>query len=212
MNCGSDIGICNLALGILGADLIRSFGEKNKRSRMCEVFYYYVRDYLLAKFDWPFARAYKVLQKLDLPIEDLPLGLSGYELPADCMTPRDISPKGSATKWEIMGNVLYTNITPVGLYYTRTAVDATAFSTTFANLLATGLAVRLCGPITQDKEMAKTLYARFKQEELDAHESDANIGNDYRSFDENPENDSFITGTPLGVPLSQLVLEPERRA
>lgn len=192
----SEIGICNVALAALGADAIRSFNEKNKRSRMCKNFYDVTRDYLLARFDWPFARAFKNLKELDLSTEDVPEGEHAFQLPIDCKTPRDVHPPGSATAWRISGNRLFTHKSSIGLYYTKKEVNPSLYSDTFSNMLAEGLAVRLCTPITQDKELAKTLFAQFRGELRDAEESDANIGNDYRTFDEDPENDSFVTGHP----------------
>ena len=202
----SEIAISNMALAMLGADSIRSFDEKNKRSRMCKRFYDSTRDYMLSKFDWPFARAFKNLKQLDLSDEDVPINEKAFQLPPDCRTPRDVHPPGSSTNWRIVSNRLYTELDSIGLYYTKKEVNSSLFSDTFINALASGLAVRLCVPITQDKALVKTIYQVHRQDLLDAQESDANIGNDYRTFDEDPENDSFVTGEALGA---QRSLVPE---
>ena len=194
----SEIDICNIALSEFGADAIRSFGEDNKRARMCKNFYDVTRDYLYAVFDWPFARKFKNLNELDLSAEDVPDGEHGFALPSDCLVARDVHPPGSSTAWRISGTILYTPLSAVGLYYTRTETNSAIFSLAFINALASALAVRLCLPISQDKAAAKVLYAQFKQELRDCQEADANIGNDYRMFDEDPDNDSFVTGETLG--------------
>jgi hypothetical protein len=196
----SEVSICNLALATLGADSIRDFSEDNKRARMCKNFYDATRDYLLAKFDWPFSRSFKNLNQLDLTGEDTPDGEYGYQLPIDCQTPRDVHPMGSSTPWRIVGQRLYTTLTAVGLYYTKTETNPAIFSNPFVNLLALGVAVRMCAPITQDKALAKVLFEQYQVEMGEVWESEANVGNEYRMFDENPENDSFVTGEALGNP------------
>jgi len=193
----SKIDICNSALAMLGADLLRSFDENNKRARMCFVFFDMTRDYLLSKFDWPFARAFRKLQLLDVTSMTVPEGWYPFKLPSDCRNPRELHPPGSKDPWRIMGSVLYCKRTGIGgddayLYYTIQNVDPSSYSDTFASLLSLGLAVRLCPSITQDKALTKALRDQFREEQRDAWESDANIGNEYREFDEDPNNDAFV--------------------
>lgn len=191
----SKIGICNTALAMLGAAAIRDFEEDNKRARMCDVFYESVRDYLLSRYDWPFARRYLKLQPLDEDVEDTPENLHGYQLPSDCRTPRDIAPPGSRIKWQIFGTSLYCRIppeSPVYLYYTSKEIDVSTYSDTFIMILALGMASYLAPSITQDKGVAQNLTRRFEIEQREGFESDANVGNSYREPDERPENDTFV--------------------
>lgn len=191
----SKIDICNIALALLGADSIRSFDEGNKRSRMCDVFYNLTRDYLLSKFDWPFARSCVLLAELDETSVDnyIPSGFSAYQLPNNCKTPRDVDPPGSKDSWYIMANVLFTDKTgDIYLHYTKQEVNSALFSDTFSNLVALGIAVRLAPVISQDKALVKVLYDQYRVEQLEAWESDANIGEDYRTHDEDPNNDTFV--------------------
>jgi hypothetical protein len=200
----SKIGICNIALAMLGADAIRSFDEANKRARMCDVFYESTKNYLLAKFDWPFARKVAKLQAVDVDALGItvPVGSYAYQLPSDCVTPRDVLPEGSKTPWKIMAKLLYCR-TPSGtdeevlLQYTRKVVDASLFSDVFIDLLALGIAVRLSPSVTQDKKLTAELREQFAFEQLNAWESEANIGNSYRAHDETPANDPFVN--PEGI-------------
>lgn len=193
----SKVEICNVALAMLGADPIRSFEEKNKRARMAEIFFDFTRDYLLSRFDWPFARKFVKLQPLaessDLTI---PEGKTAYQLPNDCHTPRDLHPPGSKDKWYIMGDVLLCDIEPeqagVYLYYTAKTVDMNIYPHTFCNLLSLGLAVKLCAPISQDKPLQRALIEQFAAEQMNVWESEANVGEDYRAHDEDPNNDTFV--------------------
>ena len=190
----SKVAIANLALATLGADAIRSFDEKNKRARMCSNFFDSTRDYLLAKFDWPFARGFKKLNEVELPDDEIaPEGMKVYQLPNECRTPRDVHPPGSKDPWSIAGDKLYTNIgRDVYLYYTIQEVNTALFSDTFVSLLALGMAVRMAPAITQDKNLSKNLYEQYRTEQLESWESDANIGEDYRMHDEDPNNDTFV--------------------
>jgi len=190
MATNSKISICNIALAMLGEDGIRSFDEVNKRARMCDIFYDSAVSYLMAKFDWPFARRYKSLKQVDL--DDLPEGINAFQIPADCRTPRDINEPGSKDQWEVFGDYIYTPVDIVNLYYTTNDVSVTRFSDTFVSILALGIAVRMGPSITQDKALVKVLYERFTGEVREAHETDANIGNTYREFNEDPNNDSFV--------------------
>lgn len=191
----SKISICNLALAALGEDAIRSFDEANKRARMCSVFYDQARDYLLSKFDWPFARMLASLQPVVLDEDEVPDGEYAYQLPADCLTPRDLYPKGSRGYWRIAGNALFCSLTEdddVRLYYTKRVTDTILFSDTFVALLYLLIAVRISPAITQDKGVTRAMKEQYEIEVREAWESDANIGNDYRSYDEDPENDTFV--------------------
>jgi len=184
---------------MLGADSIRDFDESNKRARLADVLYESSKDYLLYKFDWPFARAYKNLQELDLSTEDTPPGFKAYQLPSNCVVARDIFPLGSKDQWEVMGERVFTidTATSMGLYYTRDGVDPSKFSDTFAQLLAIFMAVKLSPPITQDAKMTAELHRQFTIQIREDWEADANVGNTYREFNEDPNNDSFVY--PPGV-------------
>lgn len=200
----SKISICNLALAALGEDSIRSFDEDNKRSRMCDVFFESTKEYLLSKFDWPFACKLKKLQPVILPEDEVPYGEYGYQIPSDCKTPRDIHPRGGRDYWVVRGQVLFCKIPPetdssgvranrdVQLYYTYNNVDASQFTDTFATLLYIAMAVRMAPSLTQDKDLTRALAAQYQVEMREAWESDANIGNDYRAHDEDPNNDTFV--------------------
>lgn len=197
----SKVGICNISLAMLGAEEIRTFDEDNKRARMCDVFYDVVREYLLSRFDWPFARVFAKLKMLDQDAYPAPDGCVSFQLPTNCLTPRDIHPVGGKTKWEIAGDKLYvsyelagdgTDEDTVGLYYTSNEDNPGLFSSTFAMLLSTTLAVKICPAITQDDKLTTVLMGQAENETKNAWESDANIGNDYRAFNEDPNNDTFV--------------------
>ena len=188
----SKVNICNISLAALGEAPIRDFDENNKRARMCDIFYEQVKDYILSKHDWTFARSFKALQQLDLPADEIPIGMYVYQIPDDCKTPRNIHPLGHRDMWEIMADRLFANKETVSLYYTKRDVPVTLFTDGFANLVSIALAVRMAPAITQDKALTKALYEQYIRERSECWESDANIGNQYRQYDEDPNNDTFV--------------------
>ena len=189
----SKISICNLSLAICGAGAIRDFDEANKRARMADVFYEPTKDYLLSRIDWSFARKFKKLNLLSLPEDEVPEGQYPYQLPNDCKVPRILTPVGGRTSWELLGDILMCDQpSNVALYYTATGTPVARFTDPFVNVLALGIAVRLAPPISQDSDLVDSLYKQFLNEQKECWESDANIGNIYREFDEDPSNDTFV--------------------
>lgn len=189
----SKVEICNVALALLGAASIRDFNEDNKRARMCDAFYDFTRDYLLSKFDWPFARRLVKLQQVVIT-DPVPDGWYVYQLPADCATPRDIQPSGSRDKWYIAGKQLYCQQSAdVYLRYTRYETNSAFYSDPFCNILALGTAVKLCIPLTQDKALSRELATLFTFDLNEAMENEANIGSEYREADNDPNLDTFVT-------------------
>jgi len=188
----SDVNISNMALALCGAAPFRDFTETNKRSRMCQTLFEPTKNLLLSKFDWPFARRYATLNQLDLTGQPIPFGSYGYQLPNNCLTPRDIYPKGSRDKWIVMGDALYTIQTSVGLYFTAQVTDISSVSDTFAHLLAQAIAIKIAPAITQDKKLTAVLANQYKSMQSEVWESEANVGNDYREYDDDPDNDTFV--------------------
>ena len=189
----SKIEICNIALGLLGSAAIRDFNEDNKRARMCELFFDFTRDELLAKLDWTFARCIVKLQNVvtDLPV---PAGWQVCQLPSDCVAPRSIEPQGTQVRWEVFGDKLRTNLVgSVYLRYTKLETDVSVYTPIFCNLLALGLAVKLCMPVAQDKRLFESLTNMYRTMEFDTLEADANIGTMYREYDNDPNNDTFVS-------------------
>jgi len=190
MTAPSKIGICNIALAMLGGDSIRDFDEENKRSRQCDIFYESTVAYLMEQYDWSFARKFVDLQAI---VEPVPAeGLYPYQLPSDCLIPREVAPRASRNYWEIIGRTIYTRCVEAQLYYTRNDYSVDWFSHTFENLAATGIAVKLSPAISQKPDLTAQLFNQFLAEQRDAHAVDANIGNEYRAYDETPEVDTFV--------------------
>lgn len=188
----SKVELCNVSLGLLGASPIRDFVEDNKRARQCELFYDVTREELLSKFDWTFARK---LCKLNQVVIEMPIAATdrAFQLPADCLTPRNIEPIGTRFRWTIFGSVLVTDkVGDVILRYTRLEDNVIMYPSTFRNLLIAGTAVKMCMSITQDKALFRSLVEAYDNMKAELHEVDANIGNEYLTYDNDYNNDSYV--------------------
>ena len=200
----SEIEICNLALASVGESSIRSFDETNSRARMCKTFYNAMRDYLLSRFDWPFARRYKKLTEIDPESVDIPDGYRAFGIPSDCIAVRDIFPLVAKRYWVVSGSSLYVKSVQsfeeqLGIYFTTKEVQVAQFSDSFVNTLSICLAARLTPVLSQDSEMASMLYNQYQNEFALAIESDANIGKEFVRPDKDPNRDSFVYPGGLNI-------------
>jgi len=187
----SQVSISNLALATIGEASIRDFNENNIRARMCQNFFGPTRDYLLAKFDWPFARAYKKLSEKVLPEDQQLDGRFAYGIPDDCRTVRGLESRSGRESWEVIGDYIITPQPIVGIFYTKQEIQVNRYSDPFVNLLALGMAVRLAPALTKDRNLTNSLFNQYKAEQNEAWESEANVGNTYRSRDNDPNLDTF---------------------
>lgn len=63
--------ICNMALSMLGINLITSLNDENTQARQCANFFPQLRDRLLREHSWSFAlRTHKLVAKNEEPIDD----------------------------------------------------------------------------------------------------------------------------------------------
>ena len=196
----SEVDICNMALASVGAQLIRSMDEDNKRARMCSIFYPVIRDYSLARFDWPFASKFAKLKELsqDAALRfninldtEVPVGWYPYAKPNDCLAPRDVDPFGSRNKWcEMKSTILIPRPpeTEPMLRYTAQETNTSRFSMQFINLISLGLASKIAPAV--DKALAKDLYSQWLLEQNVASADDTSIG-EHPEPDGNPSLDTF---------------------
>jgi hypothetical protein len=184
---------------LVGEASIKDFLEDNRRARFCKNLYHSSLTYSLTKHDWAFARKYTVLNALVLTDEQkkaVPGDTIVYELPSDCLIPRNLLGRSGRVKWEVMGNKLYTDKECVGLYYTNSETRPEEFSDTFVRVLSLDIAVKLSGPMSQDKQFTSSLYRQYLSELDGSYETDSNIGDWYRESTSDPENDTFVNTQP----------------
>ena len=201
----SAISICNLALAQIAAEPIRTFEENNKRARLAELAYEVERDNLLARYDWPFARRYRDLEIAVVTDEtlDFPTDFNVFNLPGDCLAPREIVPYGNNVPWQISERYLLSSLDEVKLKYTAKITDPTAFSPAFVSSLAELIAARLCQPITRDNRLCASLRREMWAYINDQFMIDANLGNDHIRRDDYDRNEPFVDPDNHATTISQ---------
>lgn len=175
----SDIDICNLALGKLGAAPIVSLLDNNPKAAILYRMYPLLRDKLQRVYRWSFTLAYAELPALaDAPLFEYNYA---YQLPSDCLRLNlaDVSignsimvgmPSASIGDWNfgrnqdyrIVGTKVYTNVpAPLRIQYAARVTDATQFDAAFVDTLACYVAWQLCEQLTgsaQKKNAAAQEY------------------------------------------------------
>lgn len=195
----SKVDIFNMAMVHLGEPTIAAFSDNNRRGRLATTIFQPLFLSVLADIDWTFARKFKRLQEpanpSDVETSSETYGIYTFDLPSDCLVARDLYPKGSGDKWEVVGPYLQcfkSYDDGVFLYYTSSEVNIAQASHTFCMALAAKIAQSAALPLTQDPSVMKAmadLYSMYKEE---AYHSDTNIGNSYREVDNVADYDSFV--------------------
>ncbi len=175
----STISICNLALGHLGADRIDALSEASSEARACNRFYAQTLDALLsAGPPWRFARYEVMLAEM--------AGISSsrwahvHALPTDLLRVRavravdDAQSGEDAVDYELFGDRLLANITPVRLSYIRRIDDPSQFTPLFIEALSWHLAARLAMPLTRDANQRQSAFQMALQAQAAASAAEGN--------------------------------------
>jgi len=185
----STVSICNLALGHLGADKIDALSEASTEARACNRFYDQTLDALLAAGPpWRFARHEAVLAEVS--------GESGgrwahaYALPVDLIRVREVRPADETAAgallagdlqggdngqpYELFGDRLLANLSPVSLRYIRRVDDPSKFPPLFVETLSWHLAARLAMPLTRDAGQRQAAFQMALQTQAAASAAEAN--------------------------------------
>ena len=174
----TDLGICNLALGKIGARRIIEMQEESNEGRVCRLLYAETRDEVLRDHRWNFAIRRKSLVKLVAPPE---FGWAfQYELPTDCLRLLEVNGWHQGRRkgvWEIEGKVVLTNDTEAKVRYVSRVENANRFDSVFVEALATKLASKIAMAINGSSSMTGELLTQYEKltgpraRRLDAFES-----------------------------------------
>lgn len=183
------VEICNMALQSLGHEGIRDFNKATKAERSCEVAYDVCLRQLLM-YDWAFARKIATLRE-SADVDANEYG-SPYDLPIDCKRPIDILPIGTRQSWTRIGNVIYTSVTNPQLLYTRSISISGEFPDYFVIALARAIEFEIAPAIKQSDRISTALERKAQTAFLEALDSDARAGSEYRHPDNDPNYDTFV--------------------
>ncbi len=162
----TDAEIGNMALSRLGTTAtIADLAENSTEARQINAWYSVVRDDLLGKIDWSFARVYQALAQSGTPPARWAYS---YAYPSDCLKIWRLDFGSSVWVWgsptalfEIASDgsnsFLYCNDQQALAVYSQRVTDPNRFSAAFTLAFVETLAARIAYPITQKRDVAQTL-------------------------------------------------------
>ena len=158
----SQVNICNLALGWLGAELLTAITDDKIEGRLCRENYDSARDSVLEDHAWTFANARRILS----PDPVVPVFGFGqrFKLPADCirvLSANQTDRADNQTAWVREGNYLLSTNEVLYLKYTRRVTEEGLFSPNFTQAFANRLAADLALPITESRTMQEHQWAAY---------------------------------------------------
>jgi hypothetical protein len=159
----STVGICNLALGWLGANLITAIDEDSNEAKLCNATFEHSRDACLEDYDWSFAMTRARLT----PLTSSPaFGYSNaFQRPSDCV--RITAASSSAdfntdTDWRIEEDTIVSDAGTLYIRYVKKITNTAKFTAGFTHALAAKLAADLAVPITGSREMQDLMYKMYE--------------------------------------------------
>jgi hypothetical protein len=153
----SQVTICNLALSEIGKASITAIDENSEPSRKCKTFWDQVRKFVLADYDWSFAK--KTIALTVSAVDSNPNWAFCYTYPSDCIMPRKVYAAGRrdaalAGNFEVIqvgaGNALLIVTDQGGAYldYTANVVLPEMFDESFVEAIKYQLAAQIAFPLT----------------------------------------------------------------
>lgn len=182
--------ICNIALGLLGAERIGSITEGSNESLACQNNWDVSRDATLAAMHWSFARKRLELSQL-ATTPDFGWDYQ-YPLPSDFIEPIVVN-EGSEPKWVIEGNYLLTNEDEVELVYIARITETSLYSALFVDALATRLAADIAPAVTRNFELQQKMMQLFDFKIRRAMNHDAARAMEYERADMSQGNFTWIS-------------------
>ena len=171
----SNVQICNLALGMIGAGRIASLEDGSIEGRSCTAVFELLRDEVQEAHAWTFNKARAELARLD---ETPSFGyLYAYALPSDCLRVLKVDGdtfslvdqqnasivEAYGIQWEIEGRKLLTDAEEVKIQYLKRGEDPSQFTASFVMAFAARLAVDLAMTVAKSYKLADSMQAVYKQ-------------------------------------------------
>jgi len=188
----SEVDICNMALGWIGADRITSLDDDSTQANLCKLNYPRSRDAVLETRQWQFALrreelapdpvppAYYWGQRFQVPTDvlrvisvDQPASSGSDELISGIVHPEQIP-------WEIQGNYILCNFEVISVLEIVRVTATASFSEGFAHALAARLAADLSIPITNSRTMQSDMWSLYQIKLDDAAATDGMQGRSQR--------------------------------
>ena len=132
----TQIGIINIALTLMGSDLITSITENTERRRTATAIYDDIRDATIRAYPWNFAKHRVTLA----PLSTTPDSDWGYafQKPAYCL--RILGTYPSNVKYDVEGDTIVCNENVLKLKYLRRIEDPQKYDANFVQAFSARLA------------------------------------------------------------------------
>lgn len=167
----SETEIANLALQILGAGRVVSFGENSAEAVAVRGCYTHERDTLLRKHTWNFALKQEQIAEDATP----PKFGAGhrYALPSDFLR---LAPAtdGNVRDWRIVGGFIHTDDgAPLNFEYIARITNPNEFDPCFVDALAAMIAEQICEELTGSNSKIATAIELRREAIREAKRTDA---------------------------------------
>lgn len=158
------VGICNLALGWVGAGRIAALTEASRLAELCNANFNPVRDAVLEERAWRFATTRRAIAAA---AAGPAWGYTyRYLLPSSVVRVLEVS-DGSAplTDWEREGQYVVTNqASPIYVRSIDRVDDPAGWPPGFTMAVATRLAATLATTISENRALQEELWARYREQ------------------------------------------------
>lgn len=159
----SKLEIINKALGILGANQIRTLEDNTLEAEAARKMYQSALNSILAETDWNFA-----IKRALLPISETKKPAWGggnyFTLPDDLIKICDVMNRN--VLWRRESNYIYSNAPEFGVVYVSRCTDATYYPSYFIDAFAAKLATDMCYLLTNSTEKTNILLEVYRGEYL----------------------------------------------
>lgn len=196
----SQVEICNLALGFLGASPIVNLSDNNTKADALRTSYASVRDAELRKHNWRFAIKRDALpalvavpisgpysQQFQKPVDCLKILMVGDSYPGSDLSDYRTGP--STDDYSPEGDKILSNLpAPLAIKYIYQVIDTGLYDASFVVAFAAMLAWKTCERITQSTDKRK-----FAQNEYDEAINAAIRSNAIEGVPEYPADGSWVT-------------------
>lgn len=180
----TDVDICNLGLGIIGASGIVSLAQpKSANEIRCARFYPQCRDAELRKHRWNFALRWQKMTAPD-PAKVHPRFKFAYLLPTDpwCLRIVRRAHDGGPIDWKVEGRHVFTDMIAGWWLPFIARVPEGDFDALFVDVLAARIAFVMAEPTTQSNTKKADARVAYRDAVVAASAAD--------SFEKEPEDDN----------------------
>lgn len=161
----SKVGICNLALTKLGADVIASLTSGTREAAMCNTLFDDLAREVMVEGAWTSTIRRATLNKVSTAPE---WGYdSRFQLPTSpkCLKVLSINDNSPGDyDYRIEGDKLLINASSVKIEYVGEITDTQSYGEFLKQAIVSKLTAELAYPITGDKALAQSLWEKYKVE------------------------------------------------